>query len=257
MKRKIMKTVLVMICLGIFSYSCCRVYKMLSEYESGKNTYQALEEYISVPMIPENSDRTPKESQFEEKQKVVYPQVDFAALMDQNQDVIGWIYLENTPINYPVVQSGDNAYYLKHLFDGSYNSAGCIFLDSRNKSDFTDRNSIIYGHHMKNGTMFSDLTEYKSQAFYEEHPEVLLVTPNQNYVIKLFAGYVANIKDDAWRVSFDNEEDFDAWLRKAIEKSTFESNINPVGTDIIVSLSTCSYEFENARYVLLGILKEG
>lgn len=94
----------------------------------------------------------------------------------------------------------------------------CIFLDTRNASDFSDRNSIVYGHHMKNGTMFSGVTEYNKQEFYNAHPTILIMTPEQKSVK---------------------------------EHSCFDSEITPAATDRIVTLSTCSYEFDNARFVLI------
>ena len=92
-----------------------------------------------------------------------------------NPDIVAWIYIEGTKINYPIVQGEDNSYYLKHLFSGEWNGSGCIFLDSRNDASFADRHSIIYGHHMKNGTMFTDLDKYKKQDFFDEHPVALLI----------------------------------------------------------------------------------
>ena len=98
-----------------------------------------------------------------------------AGLKEINEDCVAWIYIEDTAINYPVVQGSDNSFYLKHLIDGKWNSAGCIFLDFRVDSNISDRHSIIYGHHMKDGTMFSGLTKYKKQDYYEAHPEGLLI----------------------------------------------------------------------------------
>ena len=102
--------------------------------------------------------------------------------------------------------------------------------------------------------MFSSLTGYKRQDYYEAHPILYLITPEKNYEIEVFAGYVASVKDDAWQITFDSEESFQAWIGRVIEKSTFSSTIMPAATDRIITLSTCSYEFDNARYVLLGIL---
>ena len=156
---------------------------------------------------------------------------------------------------YPVVQGEDNSYYLKHLFDGTYNANGCLFLDSRVKNDFSEAYSIIYGHHMKNGTMFSSLDGYKRQEYYEAHPNLLLITPEQTYLLNLFSGYVASVEDHAWDISFQNELEFEEWLISATENSCFESHVCPSSTDRILTLSTCSYEFDNARFVILGILE--
>ena len=251
MKKKIFITILTLTFAGILVFSGYQIYKIISEYESGERTYEDLEIYVSTPSntsTPQNS------SESEEKIENPRPEVDFDGLAAINSDIVGWIYSEGTPINYPVVQGTDNSYYLKHLYTEEYNGAGSIFLDSRNSSDLSDRHTVIYGHHLKNGAMFSSLTGYKKQDYYEAHPTLYLMTPEKNYEIKVFAGYVASVKDDAWQLNFDSEESFQAWIGRAIEKSTFSSNITPAGTDRIITLSTCSYEFDNARYVLVGIL---
>lgn len=249
MKKKIFVPILTLTLTGILVFSGYQIYKIISEYESGERTYDDLEIYVSTPSItstPQNS------SESEEKTENAWPEVDFEGLADINPDIVGWIYSEGTPINYPIVQGTDNSYYLKHLYTGEYNGAGSIFLDSRNSSDFSDRHIVVYGHHIQNGSMFSSLTGYKKQDYYEAHPILYLMTPENNYEIEVFAGYVASVKDDAWQITFDSEESFQAWIGRAIEKSTFSSNITPAVTDRIITLSTCSYEFDNARYVLVG-----
>ena len=116
--------------------------------------------------------------------------VDFDALREKNDDVVAWIYCPDTPINYPVVQAADNEAYLHRLLDGSKNSAGTLFMDFRNSSDFSDWNSVIYGHNMKNGSMFGTLMDYKTQSYFDAHPKVFLLTPEQDYVVKIVAGFV-------------------------------------------------------------------
>lgn len=256
MKKKFLITILGFAFTGVLVFSGWQIHKILSEYESGEEIYGELEEYVATPSRQDSINTAENSSESDEVSEIRYPEVDFAGLSDINSDIVGWIYSEDTPINYPIVQTDDNSYYLKHLFNGEYNSAGSIFLDSRNFADFSDRHTIIYGHHMKNGTMFSSLTDYKKQEYYDAHPTLDLITPEKNYEIDLFAGYVANVKDDAWKLVFDDEEDFQSWIKSAIQKSTFRSSITPAGTDRIITLSTCSYEFDNARYVLVGILKE-
>lgn len=103
--------------------------------------------------------------------------------------------------------------------------------------------------------MFSGLTEYKKQEYYNEHPIALLLTPDKNYEIKIFGEYVASVRDEAWEVAFPSDPDFTEWLDKARERSCFTSEITPAVTDQILTFSTCSYEFNNARFVLLGILR--
>ena len=129
-------------------------------------------------------------------------------------------------------------------------------MDFVNTGDFSDRHSILYGHHMKSGSMFQSISGYKEQDYFDEHPVCLILTPQGDYKLKLFSGYVANVKEKAWKTDFASEEEFADWLAEAKEKSMFESNIEPRISDRIVTLSTCSYEFENARFVVLGVLEE-
>lgn len=256
MKKKIVCTILVLLFGCGIAFSAYQIYKIFHEYEEGQSVYEDLSGYVEYPAAPEPPDvpAVTQSQSGEIEELVAWPQVDFDALKGINSDIVGWIYLEGSEINYPIAQSEDNSYYLKHLFDKSSNSSGCIFLDCRNGSDFTDRHSILYGHHMKNGTMFSGLDSYKSQEYYDSHPQILLLTPEQNYVIEIFAGYVANVQDDAWQIEFMSDADFEDWLNRAIERSCFTSNMTPAATDRIITLSTCSYEFSNARFVLLGVI---
>lgn len=259
MRKKIVCTILVLLFGCGIAFSAYQIYKISHEYEEGQSIYEDLSEYVELPDRPEGPDipTVTQSESGETEDDIAWPQVDFDALKDINSDIVGWIYLEGSEINYPIAQSEDNSYYLKHLFDKSSNSSGCIFLDCRNTSDFSDRHSIIYGHHMKNGTMFSGLDAYKSQEYYDAHPQILLLTPEENYVIEIFAGYVASVIDDAWQIGFASDADFKDWLARAIDRSCFDSDITPAATDRTITLSTCSYEFNNARFVLLGILQKG
>lgn len=237
--------------------SVFQVYRQLREYKEGDSSYTDIEQYVSIEEESEDgSDGHENEDQSEEEYSDInWPAVDFAALAEINPDIVAWIYIEGTEINYPVVQGTDNQYYLRHLFNGKWNSSGCIFLDSRNALDFSDRHSVIYGHHMKNGTMFSGLTEYKKQEFYDEHPVILLMMPDHNFRVEIFAGYVASVEDGAWKIDMGTDAEFECWLTEMKERSCFGSEITPAVTDRIITLSTCSYEFDNARFVLCGIIQ--
>ena len=236
----------------IFSgYKLCREY---SEQQESIDIYTDLEKFVSVPDEAPNT-TNPSESG-ETTPAYVGPAIDFDELKKINDDCVAWIYIEDTDINYPIVQGSDNSYYLKHLIDGKWNSSGSIFMDSRVSADISDRHSIIYGHHMKNGTMFSRLTKYKEQEYFDEHPEGWLITPEDTYRIEFFAGYVANVKSVAWDLEFESDADFETWIKEAQKQSWFTSPFSPAVTDRILTLSTCSYEFDNARYVLHGIVCE-
>lgn len=258
--KKTWIVILTLIFTGGLVVSIYQIASQLKEYSKGEESYTDLGVYVEMPDQQENSADeedvlTESGESDSEDDLIQWPAVDFAALSEINPDIVGWIYLEDTDINYPVTQGSDNAYYLKHLFNGEYNSSGCIFLDSRVASDFADKHSILYGHHMKNGTMFSGLDHFKTQDYYDAHPCALLMTPDGNYQVEFFAGYVASVEDTAWNVGFASDAEFAAWVETARERSCFESDVAVAVTDRILTLSTCSYEFNNARFVLLGVLR--
>lgn len=180
--------------------------------------------------------------------------VDFEALIQENADIIGWLYCENTPINYPVVQADDNDYYLRRDLHGNYLKNGTLFVDYRCPAVGTGQNYIIYGHNMKNASMFGTLINYNRQAYYEEHPVLYYLTPNGDYRIDLFSGFTANANSDIYRTEIGDSAEFEAFLQALTAKSTFASNVTVSGDDHIVMLSTCSYEFNDARYVVFGKL---
>jgi len=238
--KRFISTVLTLIFIMGILFGAYKIYENSYEYVDGENSYEELNKYV------DDKDTNSKNA---------FLKIDFSSLQQINPDVVGWIYIENTEINYPVVQTDNNTYYLKHLFNKDYNKLGSIFLDSRNTPDFSDKNSIIYGHNMKDGAMFYDLTNYKNQSYYKSHPKALLMTPNKNYELELFAGYVADTNDKAWQIDFSSDEDFRNWLDEIIKISTFESNVVPSVNDKIVTFSTCTYEFDDARFVLFGVIK--
>ena len=184
------------------------------------------------------------------------PEINFKALQEVNPDVIGWIYSPDTTINYPVVQGDDNAYYLKHLADGTENRNGCPFLDVQNRPDFTDDNSVIYGHHMQNGTMFAGISWYEDQSYYDEHPVMYLMTPSATYRIELFSGYITTMDSSAYMQTFGSIREHTDWLKEVSGRSDFRANLEISAYDRVITLSTCAYRFENARYVLHGKLVE-
>ena len=256
---------IVLCCAAGLIIGLTNLWNIEREYSEGNSVYEQLRREFSPSAGIRRSDPEAAEPSAAEEVPSGEPEdaapgsaraaVDFAALQKRNPDTVGWIFCTGTAIDYPIVQGPDNEYYLARLFTGTSNAAGSIFLDYRNSPDFTDRHSILYGHNMKNGSMFASLTSYRDPEYFREHPQFLLCTPEKTYSVKIFSGYSAGVEDEAWRISFDSEEEFADWAAQEKEKSCFESDITPSGTDRIVTLSTCSYEFEEARFVVHGILR--
>lgn len=247
-KRNVLWFALITIVVIILVYSLLQIVSILHNYFEGAKTYDHLiKAIVTANTIDSSDDKT------ELEQAPI--KVDFENLLKMNADVVGWIYCENTPINYPLLQSTDNNYYLRRMIDKNYNIAGSVFMDYRCQSDLSSLNTIIYGHNMKNDTMFGTLTDYKEQSYYDEHSILWLLTPKQNYKIDLIAGYVTPSTSDVYK-DFYNQNELDKQINASVNKSTFVSGINILEVDRIVTLSTCSYEYSNARYVLIGSLKE-
>ena len=189
------------------------------------------------------------------KDRILAPiTVDFAALQQQNPDVVGWIYCEDSVINYPILQGEDNDYYLHHSIDGAYSKAGSIFMEADNKQDFQDPNTILYGHHMKDKSMFASIEYWAEQAYYEDHPVMWILTPEQDYRVDLFSGYTISAYSDTYQIFSGSGEEFQAYLQNAAAKSDFQADVALEGDARYVLLSTCAYVFDDARYVLHGKL---
>ena len=263
MKSRITK---ILICLFavVFLFAGWKLFSIYRAYASAKAQYENLEQFVSFSTVPpseivfeevqeqETSEDIPE---IQEAEPLPIPQVDFSALREINPDIVGWLFIESTRINYPVVQGIDNNFYLRRQFDGEHNSAGCLFLDAANDASFEDFNQIIYGHHMNDGSMFRDLIRYDDQAFFEAHPIGWFITPSAVYRLDFFSSYVSDVLGDAWTTDFA-ETDYAEWLVRCKEQSRFDCDVIPTANDCILTLSTCSYVFQNARFVLHAVLQK-
>lgn len=253
MKRaRIIRTVISILLAAVFVYSAVQLGLVLHGYEEAKQEYNGIQDEFVVSTEPAESQATASGDTVTSKE-IAPISVDFDKLIKKNEDVVGWIYCEDTVINYPVVQSNSNTEYLKKGLNGKKLSGGTIFADCRNNSVGYDRNYMLYGHNMRNGTMFGTLTKYKKQSYYDKHPTMYLLTPEGDYKIELVAGKVVSTTEMIYKISPD-ETAFDSYLEKLCKKSTFKSNVTLETGDKIITLSTCSYETENSRYVVIGKL---
>ena len=128
-------------------------------------------------------------------------------------------------------------------------------MDYRNAPDLSGRNTVLYGHNLKDGTMLNQITNYNEQSFYQQHPRALLMTPERNYRIEFVAGYITDLNGSAWKMEFGSDQEFSLWLEEAMARSTFTASVPVIPQDRVVTFSTCTYEYLEARYVLVGILK--
>lgn len=234
--RKAIRALVWVLAILALCFAGYKLYGYFSESEDGQESVDKLKTIA----IAESGEKAPISA-------------DFEALQKENPDIIAWLYSEGTPINYPVVQAEDNNYYLRRLTDGSYNSNGTLFLDFRCRSDFSDFSSVIYGHRMKSKAMFGTLPEYAEQEYYDEHPVMYLLTPQADYKIELIAGFMTSSDSEAYDQP-GSESQRQSFLDNAVNNSLFQSSFEYSTDDRFVCLSTCSYEYENARLMLVGKL---
>lgn len=165
-------------------------------------------------------------------------------------DAVGWLYIPDTPINYPIMQRDDNDFYLHHAYDGSSLKSGSIFLDYRCENRFMNPINIVYGHNMRNGSMFAGLLKFSDSAYFVSHRYGWLSTPETVYRIDFFSCAKADMNDEL----YDGSTLINEWLSHLYDVSVVWENADFSGNDRFISLSTCSYEFENARTILTGKL---
>ncbi len=186
---------------------------------------------------------------------VIVPSVNISYLKYKNPDFTGWLYLDGTVLNYPVVQGEDNDYYLDHTFYGQENANGCLFIDYRLDLSADNYNTIFYGHNMKTGVMFALLKKYAQQSYYNSHKYMIYVTEDGPYLISVFSAYTVSAKSDSWRIDFTGEADYERWLDSVCDASEINTGITPTTDDRVVTLTTCTFVYDNARFVVHGIIE--
>lgn len=180
--------------------------------------------------------------------------LDIGSLKETNSDVLGWIFIPGTEISYPLLQGEDNLHYLSTAWDGSYNYAGSIFLECTSNPDLNDFNTIIYGHNMRNGSMFADITSYYMQDFYESHPYVYLTNGSAVYRYEVFAAYEAELGSETYRVALRQEQTRINFLRHSAESTAISCSASPDTDDRVLTLSTCTGSGHDTRWVVQAVL---
>ncbi|MBR4550045.1 MAG: class B sortase [Oscillospiraceae bacterium] len=248
---------------GVFVFSGYKLYTIMHGYHESEKTYSSLTDRYVAPIPSTTPYAAPVENAVPAPTPELSPiQVDFNELRGECRDIVGWLYSEGTKINYHIVQSmTDNPstaeyYYLYRDIHGNYSGNGTPFLDVQCAGDFSDYNSIIYGHHMNDGSMFASLDNYRAAdgAYAREHNVMYLNTPNGNYRVELFAGYLTDADSNTYTISFPDDSSFLLYCQEMKAKSDFASDVVIQPGDRIITLSTCSYEWHDARYVVQGRL---
>ena len=252
-KGNIIANVILVIALIVFCVSGFQLFKIGKGYLDGRSEYDKVRKLA----VTDDKNKNDKDKNHSEDGDDTFS-VDFQKLLEINPDTIAWIRFPDEPsqINYPVVQGEDNDFYLYRFIDGTYNGSGSLFVDYRCTGDFSGELSVIYGHHMQNGTMLASICNYGKQEYYDAHPVLYLNTPVQNYRVEVFSGFITAADSSAYTWDFTSDAEYAAYLEKMKGFSDFDCDVE-VGTgDHIIMLSTCTYEYDDSRFVVQAVRKQ-
>lgn len=175
--------------------------------------------------------------------------INLEALRETNPAVVGWIFMPNSKVNYPIVQGEDNQYYLKHTWDNRKSAAGAIFMESTNEPDFSDPRTILYGHNMADSYMFGQLQRYDKESYWKKYPYVYLVTDEGVLRYEIYSSYKADVDSGTYALELEDERYLAAFIHKTKEEARYETGITPALTDRLLTLSTCIGDASARRVV--------
>ena len=250
-KTNVISNTILVFAVGIFLFSAYKLYTIYDEYNKGDKEYQSIiEDVVSIEEPKETTDTEEGDSEG----NAVF-QVDFDKLQSVNKEVVGWIRFENpSKISYPIVQAEDNDKYLKTTVEGKKNGAGSIFMDANNTADFSDRNTFIYGHNMKNGSMFGQLRKYKNYDFYKENPYFYIYTPSGEEIkYQIYAVSIVEDTSESYNKYYTNDEEYLNYLKYIKSISRYDTGVEVTAQSQLVSLSTCTNVTETQRLLVQGV----
>lgn len=233
-------SVVLVVAVCVFVFSLYQLVSMLVPYYSGGKIYDEIKD-LAITADEDGSGF----------------QVDFDALMKENSDTVAWIrFDEPAIISYPVVKSADNSDYLTKTFTANDNKLGAIFMDMRNSSDFSDRNTFIYGHHLNvGGEMFSELLEYESESFCKDHPNFYIYTPDGHVrTYTVFSAGVVKDTADNYKIEYASDAEYEEYLKLCQDSSNYTVDVELNAQSQIVSLSTCTNVRDDERFLVQGVL---
>lgn len=237
-KNKILITLIQIVLIAVIIFSGIKIIEWIKSNKKNKDIMSEIKENVVI-----NNEMDSNNEEYK---------IDFVKLKQKNSDAIAWIKVKGTDIDFPVVKGTDNSYYLTHNFDKEKNKAGWIFADYRNKFDGTDKNIIIYGHNMKNGSMFASLKDVIKEEWYnnENNKYIALITENENCKYQVFSVYQIETEEYYLQTNISNFKEF---VEKIKGRSKKDFNVDIKETDSILTLSTCA---DNTKYrVVLHAVK--
>ncbi len=246
-KKSWIQTFILIICFGVFLFSVIKIVTIYYDYSKNEKVMKEIQvEYQenlqnSEPVAAENQIRSP-----------------FQSLLKINPDIVGWLTINHTKVHYPILQSSDNEYYLKRNYKKEESKAGSIFMDYRNQVDTLNRQTIIYGHEMKDGSMFGELKKFLDEDFFSQNKHFQYDTIYESYNVEIFSAYVTTTDFHYIQTDFASDEEYKQFLQVIKENSEVQTDVQVNEKDHIITLSTCNNlsDPEEGRLVIHGKLKK-
>ena len=249
--KHIKKNKLQLLCIVIFILSVIYITYYFYNLYITKQRNENIFDNIEIPIVEVTPQKTERMLQLEELQK-------------ENTDIIGWVEIEGTDINYPVLQGTDNSYYMTHNYKKEYTKDGSIFLDKDYNLEIPSTNLLIYGHNNKNGTMFQSLEKYKKEEYYKEHPTIRFTALNEDAEYEIIAVFLSRVyyknETNVFRYYFfinaENKEEFDYYINESKKASIYDTGKTAEYGTQLLTLSTCTYHVEDGRLVIVAKKKQ-
>lgn len=248
-KSDVLLTIALIVAIAVFCYAAFNLYHIYTEYKKGTDEYNQIEEMAVTERDADSAEVAGPSAQI--KPPI---EVDFDKLKSVNEDVVGWIYVDALPdISYPIVKGKDNQTYLHQTYEKNYNFAGTIFVDYENSGDFSDCNTLVYGHNMKNGSMFGHLKKFREDdKLYKQDKYFWILTPERNYRYEIITAYTTGVNSDTYTLFKGPGEEFEEYLETIKGYSEIQTDDTDLTIkDRIVTLSTCTGN-ESTRFVVQG-----
>lgn len=248
-KSDVLLTIALIAAIVVFCYAAFNLYHIYTEYKKGTDEYNQIEEMAVTERDADSAEVAGPNAQL--KPPI---EVDFDKLKSVNEDVVGWIYVDALPdISYPIVKGKDNQTYLHQTYEKNYNFAGTIFVDYENSGDFSDCNTLVYGHNMKNGSMFGHLKKFREDdKLYKQDKYFWILTPERNYRYEIITAYTTSVNSDTYTLFKGPGEEFEKYLETIKGYSEIKTDDTDLTIkDRIVTLSTCTGN-ESTRFVVQG-----
>lgn len=257
-KKKTIGIIMIVLLLLISVFAGGTAYMQYQDGKQSEENFEALQDLIStepVESLPAGEENGPDEEPDAEYLAAMEARAKYQALFDENDDFVGWIAIEGTNINYPVMQTPNNPdFYLKHDFNKEFSNYGVPYIDEGCAVGISN-NLTIYGHHMNNGSMFCDLEQYGDKSFFEEHPTIRFDTLSSLGEYQVICAFRFNTNHEDFRYNEYanmNEEEFSEFVDQCMARRLYDTGESAEYGDELITLSTCEYTYQNGRFVVVA-----